>query len=152
MRRQSLRLLALGGAIIGVLTSTNGSAAAPPPIPVNALNTVVSASNQVDNPVFTIPAGKVLIIEYVSAKGTVPTGDSVSDIHLDRPVVHFLTVTSQGTDILGKRVFTAAQSLRTVIGPFSVPIDVVVRMERNTFGPGSEATLSVTLAGQLVNP
>jgi hypothetical protein len=66
--------------------------------------------------------------------------------------VHFLAVTAQGTDIFGKSVFAAAQSLHTTIGPFSVPTDVVVRMERNLFGPGSEAALAVTLAGQLLNP
>jgi hypothetical protein len=121
--------------------------------PVNAFNQVSNQlSNQIDNHVFTIPAGKRLVIEYLSAKGTVPAGDSVSGVQINNPVVHFFPVTAQGTDISGKSVFTAAQSFHTTIGPFSVPTDVVVRMERNLFGPGTEAALAVTLAGQLLNP
>ena|SRR5689334_10133321 len=108
-----------------------------------------SLSNQVDNHVFTIPAGKRLVIEYVSAKGTVPTGDSVSAIQINRPVVHFFAVQAQGTNISGKSVFTVAQSIRVTIGPFSSPNDLVFRMERNRFGPGTEAELTVTIAGQL---
>lgn len=59
---------------------------------------------------------------------------------------------AQGTDLFGKSVFTAAQSLRATIGPFPVPTDVIVRMERKMFGPGTAAELAVTLAGQLVDP
>jgi DNA-binding transcriptional regulator of glucitol operon len=144
------QLLALGWAIVLVLASASGSTAAPP-TQVNAFNQVSNnLSNQVDNHVFTIPAGKRLAIDYFSAKGTVPAGDSVSGIHINNPVVHFFVVTAQGTDISGKSVFAAAQSFHTTIGPFSVPTDVVVRMERNRFGPGTEAALAVTLAGQLL--
>ena len=35
--------------------------------PVNAFNQVISQSNQVDNHVFTIPPGKRLAVDYVSA-------------------------------------------------------------------------------------
>jgi hypothetical protein len=119
---------------------------------VNAFHEVSDLSNQVNNPVFTIPTGKRLVIEYLSAKGTVPAGDSVSGIHINNPVVHFFTVTAQGTDGSGKSVFAAAQSFHTTIGPFPVPTDVLVRMERNMFGPGTEAVLSVSLAGQLLHP
>jgi hypothetical protein len=121
--------------------------------PVNAFNQVSNTlSNQADNHVFRIPAGKRLVIDYLSAKGTVPAADSVSGIHINNPVVHFFVVTAQGTDISGKRVFAAAQSIHTTIGPFPAPTDVVVRMERNMSGPGAEATLGVSLAGQLLNP
>jgi DNA-binding transcriptional regulator of glucitol operon len=117
---------------------------------VNAFKEVSnSLSNQVDNHVFTVPSGKRLAIDYVSAKGTVPAGDAVSGIHTNNPVVHFFVVTAQRNDISGKSVFTAAQSFRTTIGPFSAPTDVVVRMERNKFGAGNEASLAVTLAGEL---
>jgi hypothetical protein len=64
--------------------------------------------------------------------------------------VHFFVVAIQGADLSGKSVFAAAQSLRATIGPFAVPRDVVVRMERNTLG--TDASLAVTLAGELVNP
>jgi len=120
--------------------------------PVNVFNTVSSESNQVDNHVFTIPAGKRLLIEYVSARGAVPAGDSVSGVHINLPVVHVFAVTAQGTNISGMSVFTAAQSLRTTIGPFPGATDVVVRMDRNKFGPGTGASLLVTLAGQLLDP
>ncbi len=141
---------------------------APPPQPDQATNPSLAASitpgesvnafqqvsdnlsNQVDNHVFTIPAHKSLVIDYLSAKGTVPVADSVSGIQINNPVVHFLVVNAQGTDISGKSVFAAAQTLHTTIGPFTVPTDVVVRMERRMFGPGTEATLGVSLAGQLL--
>ena len=42
---------------------------------VNAFHEVSDLSNQVNNPVFTIPTGKRLVIEYLSAKGTVPAGN-----------------------------------------------------------------------------
>jgi hypothetical protein len=63
---------------------------------------------------------------------------------------HFFVVAPQGSDLFGKSVFTAAQSLRATIGPFPVQRDVVVRMERNA--SGTDASLAVTLAGELVNP
>jgi hypothetical protein len=152
MRRQARHLLTLAAVMAVVLTLRDGSMAAPPgvPQPINAFNAVTSQSNQVDNRVFVIPAGKRLIIDYVSARGLVPTGESVSSIFINLPIVHFFVVAAQGADISGRSVFTAAQSLRVTIGPFAVPRDVVVRMERNTFG--TDASLAVTLAGALVNP
>ena len=119
---------------------------------INAFKQVPGTSNQVFNRVFTIPAGKRLLIEYVSAKGTVPAGDEVFGIHINNPVVHFFVVSDQGTDLFGKKVFTAAQPLRATIGPFVEPTDVVVRMERKKFGQEFPAELAVTIAGQLVDP
>jgi hypothetical protein len=177
MRRQKPHLLASGAALGADLTVSSGSAAAPSqpvnvtntPLPVrvaslplavsvvpgksvNAFNQVSDAGNQVFNHVFTIPTGKRLLIDYVSAQGTVPAGDAVFAIQINNPVVHFFVVNAQGTDLFGKSVFTAAQSLRATIGPFPVPTDVIVRMERKMFGPGTAAELAVTLAGQLVDP
>jgi hypothetical protein len=87
---------------------------------------------------------------------TVISGEQVNAFHevsdLSNQVVHFFTVTAQGTDGSGKSVFAAAQSFHTTIGPFPVPTDVLVRMERNMFGSGTEAVLSVSLAGQLLHP
>jgi hypothetical protein len=80
----------------------------------------------------------------------VPAGESVSSISINLPVLHFFVVATQGSDLFGKSVSTAAQSLRVTIGPFPVPREVVVRMERNAFG--TDASLAVTLAGELVNP
>ncbi len=146
MRMQPLHLLASGCTVVALLASTSGSTAAPP-TQVNAFNDL---SNQVDNHVFTIPAGKRLAIDYLSAKGTVPAGDSVSGVQINNPVVHFIPVFAQGSDTSGKSVFVAAQGFHTTIGPFPVPRDVVVRMERKMFGAGTEAALAVTLAGQLL--
>jgi hypothetical protein len=149
MRMQSRHLFALGCTVVA-LASPGGSTAAPP-TQVNAFNEVFdNLSNQVDNHVFTIPAGKRLAIDYLSAKGMVPTGDSVSGVQINGPIVHFLPVVPQGLDISGKSVFVAAQGFHTTIGPFPVPTDVVVRMERKMFGAGTEAALAVTLAGQLL--
>ena len=152
MRSQALHLLTLGTVIVVLLACSGGSMAVSPnaPEPINASNTVTSQTSQVDNPVFTIPAGKRLVVDYVSAKGLVPAGESVSSISINLPVAHFFVVATQGTDQFGKSVFTAAQSLRATIGPFPVPTDVVVRMERKMFGAGTEAALAVTLAGQLL--
>lgn len=166
MRRQTRRLLALGWPILVGLAVISGPTAAQPSQvttssqaasvtsdqPVNVFKQVSSSSNQTDNTVFTIPAGKRLVIDYLSAKGTVPAGDSVSGIHINNPAVHFFVVTSQGPDINGKRVFATAQSIHATLGPFPSPTNVVVRMERNLFGSGNEATLAVSLAGTLMNP
>ena len=150
MRLRPLHILASGCTVVAVLASTSGSTAAPP-TQVNAFNEVFNnLSNQVDNHVFTIPAGKRLAIDYLSSKGTVPAGDSVSGVQINNPVVHFFPVVAQGSDISGKSVFVAAQGFHTTIGPFPVPRDVVVRMERKMFGAGTEAALAVTLAGQLL--
>ena len=118
--------------------------------PVNAFNQVISQSNQVDNHVFTIPPGKRLVVDYVSARGVVPSGESVSGIFINLPVVHFFMVLAQGADISGKSVFTAAQDLRIALGPFAGRSNVMVRMERTAFG--TPANLEVTLAGTLVDP
>jgi hypothetical protein len=118
--------------------------------PVNAVSRVSSLTNQVDNTVFTIPVGKRLVIEYVSARATVPSGQTVSAIHLNIPIVHFFVVAAQGTELNGDSVFAAAQSLRITIGPFGAAMGVVVRAERNAFGT-TTAILEVTLAGQLID-
>jgi hypothetical protein len=118
--------------------------------PVNAFNAVTSQSNQIDNHVFTIPPDSRLVVDYVSARGVVPPGESVSGIFINVPVVHFFMVLAQGADIFGKSVFTTAQDLRIELGPFADPRNVVVRMERTAFG--TSANFAVTLAGTLVNP
>jgi hypothetical protein len=152
MRRQALSLLMFVAVIVVIIACSGGSMAVSPnvPEPINAFNVVTSQSNQVDSLVFTIPAGKRLVVDYVSAKGVVPAGESVSSVFINLPILHFFVVATQGGDLLGKSVFTAAQSLRATIGPFPVPRDVVVRMERNTFG--TDASLAVTMAGKLVTP
>ena len=152
MRRQALHLLTLVTVIVVILACSGGSMAVSPnePEPINVFNAVTSQTSQVDNPVFTIPAGKRLVVNYVSAKGVVPAGESVSSILINLPIVHFFVVATQGADQFGRSVFTAAQSLRATIGPFPVQRDVVVRMERNA--SGTDASLAVTLAGELVNP
>lgn len=114
--------------------------------PVNAFNEVTSQGNQVDNhvhhPTGQAPGGRLW--------GVVPSGESVSGIFINLPVVHFFMVLAHGADISGQSVFTAAQDLRIALGPFAGPNDVVVRMERNAFG--TSANLAVTLAGTLVTP
>ena len=152
MQRQALHLLTLVTIIGVILACSRGSMAASPnaPEPINVSKAVTSLASQVDNPVFTIPAGKRLVVDYVSARGLVPAGESVWSISINLPVGHFFVVATQGSDLFGKSVFTAAQSLRVTIGPFPVQRDVVVRMERNAFG--TEAILTVTLAGKLVTP
>ena len=151
---ESVRAIEAGIAsqLMMVFASPSPAVTVVPRESVNAFKQVPGTSNQVFNSVFTIPAGKRLLIEYVSAKGTVPAGDEVFGIHINNPVVHFFVVSDQGTDLFGKKVFTAAQPLRATIGPFVEPTDVVVRMERKKFGQEFPAELAVTLAGQLVDP
>ena len=68
---------------------------------VNAFHQVAGTTNQLDNTVFTIPAGKRLVLDFVSAKADVPASQSVSAIFINLPVVHYLVVASQGTDAFG---------------------------------------------------
>src|SRR5262245_14875824 len=101
MRRQTLHLLTLVTVVVAILACSGKSMAASPnaPEPINVSNAVVSQSNQIDTPVFTIPAGKRLVVDYVSARASVPAGESVLSIHLNLPVLHFFVVGStQGTD------------------------------------------------------
>ena len=150
MRRQKLHLLAPGAD----LAVSSGSAAAPSqpvnvtntPLPVrvrslptavsvvpgksvNAGNQVSDAGNQVFNHVFTILTGKRLLIDYVSAQGTVPAGDAVFAVQINNPVVHFFVVNVQGTDLFGG--YSPPPSpcgSPSVLSP--VPADVIVHVER----------------------
>lgn len=166
--KKCIRLASGGGLAILLLLLTGSTAFPAPPTqkvevvntplpvtvvggePVNAFNSVTSISNQVFNTVYTIPAGKQLIIEYISCKATVPVGETVNSFLINNPVVHFLVATPQATDVSGDSTFAAAQHLRVVIGPFADPRNVVVRMERNNFN--TSATFHATLAGRLVEP
>lgn len=118
--------------------------------PVNARDTASGTSNQTDAFPYTIPAGKVLIIEYLSASAQVPAGETVWSMFISFPVVHYFVVASQGPTLGGRSVFTAAQSLRIALGPFATATVIRVRMEKNV--GGTPSTFDVTLAGQLLDP
>jgi hypothetical protein len=114
--------------------------------PVNVFLNQDDTSNQMDVEVLTVPVGKRLIIGYLSLSARVPAGERVTAFHINVPVVHFLVVFPQGRNIGGDDVFTAAQALQVVIEPGQT---IRVRAERDAFG--TNANVSVTLAGTLVN-
>jgi hypothetical protein len=111
---------------------------------VNVFETVTSVGNQIVVPVFTVPAGKQLIIEYVSLRAVVPAGETVNSAFLSTPHVHFFVVANQGSNG-SQNIFTAAQSLRIVINAGET---IRFRAERDNYG--TTAIVAATLAGTIV--
>lgn len=100
----------------------------------------------------TVPAGKTLVVEYISIDGRLTNqrlvstrvGAFMQDQDLGRS--HFLTLTNEGVDQFGRQVFIASQSMRLY---FLQGTDVVVTSERNSVDGFGFVT--VTLSGYLVN-
>lgn len=100
----------------------------------------------------TVPAGKTLVVEYISIDGRLTNqrlvstrvGAFMQDQDLGKS--HFLTLTNEGADQFGRQVFTASQSMRLY---FLQGTDVVVTSERNSVDGFGFVT--VTLSGYLVN-
>ena len=100
----------------------------------------------------TVPAGKTLVVEYISIDGRLTNqrlvstrvGAFMQDQDLGRS--HFLTLTNEGVDQFGRQVFIASQSMRLY---FLQGTDVVVTCERNSVDGFGFVT--VTLSGYLVN-
>ncbi len=140
------RHIHIGAAVFVFLFCSVAIAAAQPSSEeeVNILAETFDQTNQVDLQVFTVPAGKQLIIEYVSLRARVPAGETVNSALLNLPHVHFFVVAAQGT-IGNQSFFTAAQNTRIVIGAGQ---RVVFRAERSNHG--TTALVSATIAGRLV--
>jgi hypothetical protein len=132
---------------LGVLTLAAAGAAAQPVSeePVNLLATTSSTSNQMNVAVFAVPAGRQLIIDYVSIRAQVPYGETVNSAFMNLPNVHYFVVSGQGTDLGNRSVFAAASSTRIVVGSGKT---IVFRVERD--GVGTTGFLSAAIAGRLV--
>jgi hypothetical protein len=142
--RRNMQICAAG--LLFLFFSASLAVAQPSPEEaVNVFASVRSSSNQMDVSVFTVPAGKQLIIEYVSLRALVPAGETVNSAFLNTPHVHFFVVANQGRDISNQDVFTAAQSVRIVVEAGQT---IRFRAERNNFG--TTGFLTGTVAGTLV--
>ena len=102
--------------------------------------------------IVTVPAGKTLVVEYISLS-TGLTNQRLVSASIQWRLgeqqgggPHFVTLTDQGADFFGQEVFVASQSTRLY---FREGSNVVLRVERNTTaGP---ASVFMSLSGYLVN-
>ena len=131
-------------------------------VPVNVQNTV--NTNASDNPAFgpfesvqdvitngltglvgiDVPAGKRLVIEFVSVEGKVPTGQHVFAAYVNQ---HRLTLSAQGPNCCGQDSFSASQQLRLYAGPGNDAVQISVTRDQD---PGT-AEFHFTVSGYLVN-
>jgi len=104
-----------------------------------------------DSPIFTVPAGKTLVVEYVSVEARLSnqrliTARIGARDNLDIFRTHFLPVTAQGADVFGNEVFTLGQSLRLY---FQQNADVFVVAERNS--TAGNTSVYFAISGYLVD-
>jgi hypothetical protein len=93
----------------------------------------------------TVPAGKRLVVEFVSVTGTVPTGQKVTSASIEdhHPnLFHVLTVTPQGTQpVLGTDIFVASQQIRMYFEAGKSP-SVSMGRDDTTGQMGIQATIT----------
>ena len=97
-----------------------------------------------------IPAGKMLVAEFVSARGTVPQDQSITHLSFidSEGVSHYVPWTDQGLDsgFTPHRVFVAAEQLRI----YATEPDLVVVVAPSA-SDGLAPSLIVTVNGYLVD-
>jgi hypothetical protein len=97
-----------------------------------------------------IPAGKMFVAEFVSARGTVPQDQSIMHLSFidSEGLSHYLPWSDQGLDsgFTPHRVFVAAQQLRI----YATEPTLVVGVARNA-GDGLAPSIIVTVNGYLVD-
>jgi hypothetical protein len=101
--------------------------------------------------VATIPAGKRLVIEFISVSAQVPPGQhlelaTVQTLAGGHGAAHQLLIQAQPDAVIGDDIYRAVQELRLYADPGST-VQVLVR--RNS-GLG-QATFGVTISGYFVN-
>ena len=95
---------------------------------------------------FPVPAGKRLVIEYVSASGVVPAGQSLIYSVSTGSVEHLIPVTQQAPDAYAV-ICVAGQQTRLYAEPGST---VVLGVQRTGFGGSASANISIS--GTLMDP
>lgn len=111
------------------------------------LNSNVSSVN-----ITTVPAGKRLVIEFISFTAQVPPGQNAEIMQISTisgpvgGVSHQLLIHEQPQAVIGDSIFRAVQHLRLYANPGTT---VSALFRRNT-GAGN-ATYGVTISGYLVN-
>jgi hypothetical protein len=94
---------------------------------------------------FTVPSGKRLVVEHISVNALLGAGDLYSaDVQSGAPfgpTIHNLVIHAQGTDNLGRGVFTASQEIRFAMEEGET-LAVVVRRDTDGLGGFTEATVS----------
>jgi hypothetical protein len=112
---------------------------------------LTGGSGQV-NTVFTVPGGKRLVIESVSARVVVTPVDSVSVLNFLTTVqvfgigFHEIQVLRQGSDLDGNQVFAGTHTVRAYADPGT---DVQVQFGRSNIVNNASAV--ITLVGHLVD-
>jgi hypothetical protein len=115
-------------------------------------STVQSGTNVSTLTLATVPAGKRLVIEFISASGQVPLGQHVESwgvLTVAPPTggaQHELLVTAQPPAVIGDALFRTSQQVRLYADP-GTSVQTIIR--RNS-GAGS-ATFLMTVSGHLVD-
>ena len=143
----------------GAVVTVGNSAAAPVPViiggqqPFQASTFTVhpNGTNVNTMNVATVPAGKRLVIEFISVSAQVPPGQhlelaTVQTLAGGHGAAHQLLIHAQPDAVIGDDIYRAVQELRLYADP-GTSVQVLVR--RNS-GLG-EATFGVTISGYLVN-
>lgn len=100
----------------------------------------------------TVPAGKRLVIEFISVSGQVPPGQHVEFFHLDTvagpfgAASHDLLVNAQPDAVIGDALFRASQQVR-VYADTGTQVSVMVRRNSNA----GSASYGATISGYLVD-
>ena len=94
---------------------------------------------------FKVPAGKELVIEYVSASGSVPAGESMTYSVATGSVQHFIPAVQQVPDSY-LTIFVAGQQTRLYADPGTTVTLGVIRT-----GGGGTASATISISGTLVD-
>jgi hypothetical protein len=99
---------------------------------------------------FTVPAGKRLVIEFVSLQSAVPSTDKVIFARLDTTASSLvLSLTDAGADGNGNEIFTATQRVFSILDPTTTVTPTAYCANSGTGCVGSKVLISVS--GYLVN-
>ena len=146
---------------VNLASGTTVNVAASSPIPVsfttqldpfqNAASTTESGTNVSTLNVATVPAGKRLVIEFVSMTGQVPPGQHVEIMELTTSnglggISHAFVIHPQPDAVIGDALFRANQSLRLYANAGTQ----VTALFRRSSTAGS-ANYLVTISGYLVD-
>lgn len=99
----------------------------------------------------TVPAGKRLVIEFVSAHGQVPPGTHVELFHLNTvagsggAATHDLLVHAQPAAVIGDAIFRASQQVRIYADP-GTTVTALVRTNTN-----GQTSCAIAISGHLVD-
>jgi hypothetical protein len=102
----------------------------------------------------TVPAGKRLVIEDISARGSIPGGYGAA-VHVltrvdTRAARHFLVLNGQGYSPFGVDRVTSNQQVRVYADP-GTNVDVVLALDSGIFGGLGTDILTATISGYLVD-